>query len=42
MARQNENMCLCLLSIKWESWDLVTYFNKIQYDMRIDVGSYFE
>lgn len=23
------------------SWDLVTYFNKIQYDMHIDVGSYF-
>lgn len=23
------------------SWDLVTYFNKIQYDMHTDVGSYF-
>lgn len=42
MARQNEKVCPCLLSIKWESWDLVTYFNKIQYDMHIDVGSYFE
>lgn len=43
MARQNEKKCAYVfyeLNGK-VSWDLVTYFNKIQYDMHIDVGGYF-
>lgn len=43
MAMQNGKKCAYVffqLNGK-VSWDLVTYFNKIQYDMHIDVGSYF-